>query len=85
MVVVESPVSLDDVVAVCFSNDDPAGAKAMYDAMPRFGHVKLSTDWSVVTKDSRWDYADILLDVLAARTERLAAASAGVCFGVGSY
>ena len=85
LVVVESPVSLDDVVTVCFNNDDPAGAKAMYDAMPRFGYVKLTTDKSVVTKDFRWDYADILLDVLAARAERLAAASAGVCFGVGSY
>ena len=81
----DSPVSPDAVVTVCFNNDDPAGAKAMYDAMPRFGYVKHSTDWSVVTKDFRWDYADILLDVLAARTGRLAAASAGVCFGVGSY
>ena len=85
MVVVESPVSLDDVVTVCFNDDDPAGAKAMYDAMPRFGYVKLTIYKSVVTKDFRWDYADILLDVLAARKERLAAASAGVCFGVGSY
>ena len=85
LVVVESPVSLDDVVTVCFNDDDTAGAKAMYDAMPRFGYVKLHIYKTFQTRNFRWEYGDILRDVLAARAERLAAASAGVCFGFGSY